>query len=147
MPLEIERKFLVTSDQWRAAVTSSVSIRQGYIDGAARLVTRVRIADSDAYLTLKSRDPGLVRHEFEYAIPRDDAEALLNNFCRKPLIEKTRHFVPWQGQTWTIDVFAGAHAGLTLVEIELAAPDQEIDLPPWLGAEVTDDPAYRNEAL
>lgn len=106
----------------------------------------MRIAGDNGYLTLKSGDPGAVRLEFEYEIPLRDAEALLG-YCRAPLIEKTRHEAPWAGRVWMIDVFEGARAGLALAEIELSHPDEDFERPPWAGAEVTSDPAYRNSNL
>jgi adenylate cyclase len=146
MPIEIERKFLLASEGWRSAVRVSSRICQGYIVRTGALSVRIRTLDADAYITIKQRVPGPARAEFEYAIPREDAEALLAH-CEPPLIEKIRHHVTHDGHEWTIDEFQGHRAGLFLAECELDAPDQKISLPDWVSIEVTDDPAYRNEAL
>lgn len=146
MPIEIERKFLVASEAWRSAVSVSRLIRQGYIMRTGALSVRVRTIDAEAFITIKNRVPGPARAEFEYAIPREDAEALLG-YCDQPLIEKTRHHLTHEGREWTIDEFEGHRAGLFLAECELDAPDQTLALPDWVGGEVTNDPAYRNEAL
>lgn len=146
MPLEIERKFLVADETWRADVLKSQQIRQGYISRSGPLSARVRTIDGEAFLTIKSRAPGIAREEFEYPLPFADAETMLA-LCEKPLVEKTRHTVLHHNREWIIDEFTGEHAGLLLAECELHAPDEAIDLPVWTGAEVTDDPAYRNEAL
>lgn len=146
MPVEIERKFLVISDDWRAAVTASRRIRQGYVVRTGALSVRVRIINGDAFLTLKNRVPGSTREEYEYAIPLADAEALLGH-CEPPLIEKTRHQVTHAGREWVVDEFGAAQAGLLLAECELSAANETIDVPAWAGREVTSDPAYRNEAL
>lgn len=147
MAIEIERKFLVASDAWRAESFLDETIRQGYLARAENVTIRVRVIDSDhAVLTIKSREQGPIREEFEYAIPIADAEALLAR-CTGTLIEKVRHSVAFSGRTWTIDEFRGDRAGLILAECELGSVDDALDLPPWTGEEVTNDPAYRNEAL
>jgi adenylate cyclase len=147
MPQEIERKFLVESDEWRRHSKRPRPIRQGYIVRGPEVVVRVRIFGAHAYLTIKSTDPGRVRTEFEYEIPLEHAEALLAHACTGPVIEKTRHKLEWAGLDWVIDEFGGALSGLVLAEVELHFADQEIDIPPWAGKEVTDDPDYRNERL
>lgn len=147
MPVEIERKFLVADDGWRAAVQRGEHIRQGYVARGPAVVVRVRVCGADAFLTLKGRAEGAVRAEYEYAVPRAHAEELLAHACEGAVIEKTRHHLLWRGAPWTVDEFEGALAGLVMAEIELTAADQPVALPPWAGREVTDDPAYRNEAL
>ncbi|MBI1186559.1 MAG: CYTH domain-containing protein [Alphaproteobacteria bacterium] len=147
MAREIERKFLVAGEGWRSDADAGASIRQGYITRTGAASVRVRIIDGKAYLTVKSTNPGLVRTEFEYAIPMADAERLLADACEPPLIEKTRHTVRFGAHDWSVDVFGGALAGLTIAEVELAAPDEAVEIPPWAAREVTDDPRYRNEAL
>ncbi|MET0181754.1 MAG: CYTH domain-containing protein [Caulobacterales bacterium] len=146
MALEIERKFLVSSDAWRVSAVSSVNIRQGYLSRAGEVSMRVRIAGTAAFLTLKTRDAGAVRQEFEYAIPPDEAERLLT-LCEPPLIEKVRYRVPFGGRVWEVDEFKGSRAGLVLAECELQDAGDMLSIPEWVGAEVTSDPAYRNEAL
>jgi adenylate cyclase len=147
MAMEIERKFLVRNDDWRAAVTRSKGICQGYLDRNETLSTRIRVVDkSAATLTIKSSRAGLRRLEFEYAIPHEDAEQLLK-LRRGGLVVKTRHIVPWHGLTWEIDVFEGDNAGLVIAEIELDHETQKFKLPPWLGAEITGQPQYYNSTL
>ena len=146
MATEIERKYLVISDAWRAGAKATV-IRQGYLCRGAGHVVRVRTYGSDAFLTIKADGVGISRVEYEYAVPFDDANAMLDSLCGTPLIEKTRHEVVVGGLIWVIDVFAGANAGLVVAELELSHEDQPFDLPPWVGTEVSADPRYFNAAL
>lgn len=146
MPTEIERKFLVVDDRWRASARSSEFLRQGYLPNAPGATVRVRRAGPFAFLTVKGE--GIVaRPEFEYPIPIGDAEALLASLCRPPLIEKTRHDVWHDGLVWHVDEFHSGNQGLVLAEVELQAVDQAVSLPLWVGREVTGDPAYRNSKL
>ncbi|WP_431285759.1 CYTH domain-containing protein [Humitalea sp. 24SJ18S-53] len=148
MAVEIERKFLVASDAWRAAAGPGVPLRQGYLTepGHPRGVSvRVRREGDAATLTVKGPG-GLSRAEFETAIPIADAEAMLDSLCG-PLVEKTRHLLHHAGHDWTVDVFAGRLAGLVLAEIELPDPAATPPIPPWAGREVTEDPRYRNNIL
>lgn len=146
MAVEIERKFLVASDAWREGARGE-TFRQGYLCISQDATVRVRIAGERAYLTIKGATAGMSRAEFEYDIPVADAEAMLQDHCLKPLIEKTRYDVPYAGKVWTVDVFGGENAGLIVAEIELDHGEEDFSLPPWAGAEVTDDPRYRNSAL
>ncbi len=147
MAVEIERKFLVTSDEWRSRTVCSRRVRQGYLSNGTITSVRIRtIAPQDAFLTVKSADSGLSRSEFEYPVPFDDAEAMLQ-LCVGALIEKTRHFVRQGCHTWEIDVFEGANAGLVVAEVELPHLDATIEYPSWLGEEVTCDRRYSNASL
>lgn len=148
MPIEIERKFLVSREAWRPLVSKRRTIKQGYLTrGNAPAVVRVRINDEGhSRLTIKSAATGPARGEFEYDIPMDHAAELLK-LCGDHTLTKTRHCVPAGELTWEIDVFEGRHAGLVIAEVELSSPDQQLPLPPWLGKEVTDDPSYSNENL
>jgi len=145
--IEIERKFLVAHDDWRSGATDGVLYRQGYLSRHANRSVRVRIAGDRAWLTTKGIISDLSRHEFEYAIPVEDAEQMLEKMCIKSLIEKTRYLVFFAGCTWEVDEFSGENAGLVIAEIELDSEDQEVALPAWLGTEVTDDLRYRNVNL
>ena len=151
MAVEIERKFLVASDSWRQSEDGGelqgVAFRQGYIPTEGLTTVRVRLEGDQAKLTIKGKNQGLSRAEFEYAIPVSDAEQMLDNLCARPLIEKTRYFYPYAGFTWEIDVFEGENAGLVIAEVELESEDQLVELPPWLGAEVSADPRYYNVNL
>jgi len=146
MAVEVERKFLVTSDAWRAGA-EACNIRQGYLCLGEETTVRVRIAGAQAFITVKSKTEGLSRAEFEYGIPLADAEAMLENLCARPLIEKTRHAVEHAGKTWTIDVFEGENEGLVVAEVELTSPEEVVALPEWAGEEVTYDTRYRNSSL
>jgi CYTH domain-containing protein/CHAD domain-containing protein len=142
MPLEIERKFLVESDEWRASAGAGRLMRQFYLTQTSQAVVRLRIEGREqAVLTIKSAKPGLSRQEFEYPIPVTDAEALAV-LREGRILEKTRFRVPYAGHTWEVDVYAGDHQGLVLAEIELASEDERWDSPPWLGCEVTGDGGY-----
>jgi adenylate cyclase len=144
---EIERKFLVSGDTWRSAVVSRMRIRQAYLTRKGRCSVRVRLTDSQlATLTVKTAGGGLARHEYEYDIPRADAEEMLP-YRDGAVIEKVRHIIPAGDLKWEIDVFAGESAGLILAEIELQRPDQEFRIPGWLGTEVTGDRRYYNADL
>jgi adenylate cyclase len=147
MPVEIERKFLVSSDGWRDGA-SGISIRQGYLLRDADRTVRIRIAGESGFITVKGRrgESGLARAEFEYAIPLEDAEEMLR-LCLPPLIEKTRHVVLHAGSRWEVDEFYGDNAGLIVAELELPSEDAEFEKPPWLGMEVSDDPRYFNSRL
>lgn len=144
MALEIERKFLVTSDAWRA--TPGIRLRQGYLNRDKDRTVRVRIAGNDAFLTVKGRTTGTTRAEFEYAIPLADAEQLLA-LCDGPLIDKIRRVVVHQGSQWEVDEFLGDNAGLVVAEIELQSEDQAFARPDWLGQEVSADTRYFNSSL
>jgi len=146
MPVEIERKFLVVGDGWRPLSRSSQRYRQGYLSLGPASTVRVRRAGPVAFLTVKG-DGQIARAEFEYGIPIEDAEAMLAGLCHRPLVEKTRHEVWHAGLLWQVDEFEGCNKGLVLAEVELAALDQPVELPSWVGREVTDDPRYRNSEL
>jgi adenylate cyclase len=146
MPVEIERKFLVRGDAWRGAGVGQ-RIRQGYLSREDGTTVRVRRAGTRACITIKGAADGPARPEYEYEIPCDHAEEMLQGLCHKPLIEKTRYRVDHGGATWQVDEFAGDNDGLVLAEIELRDAAQSFDLPDWVGAEVTDDRRYRNASL
>jgi Uncharacterized protein conserved in bacteria len=153
MGIEIERKFLLAGDGWRAAVERTQPMAQGYLndlslagDGPQKASMRVRIEGERAFLNLKSRQLGHTRQEFDYPIPVEDARQLLA-LCVGGLVEKHRHYLRHGGHLWEIDEFLGDNAGLVVAEIELADPDEAFDRPDWLGAEVTDQPRYYNLAL
>ena len=146
MALEIERKFLVISDNWQRLGTPEV-VRQGYLSRDIERTVRVRIKGDKAFLTIKGRNEGAVRTEFEYAIPTDEATVLLDTLALKPLIEKTRTKVAYAGKIWEIDRFFGENEGLVLAEVELASENETVQLPSWIGQEVTHLTRYYNSAL
>ena len=153
MGIEIERKFLVTGDGWRAAAREVVPMAQGYIndqkamdEGAMKASVRVRIAGDEAFLNLKSRELGHTRQEFDYAIPVDDARGLMA-LSVGGVVDKRRHYVEVGGWLWEVDEFLGENAGLVVAEIELDSADEAFDPPAWIGAEVTHLKRYYNLAL
>ncbi|MGE0849412.1 MAG: CYTH domain-containing protein [Hyphomicrobiaceae bacterium] len=147
MSFEIERKFLLASDAWRALATDRIPIRQAYLSGDGKASIRVRIKDKGgATLTVKSRGAERRRLELEYPIPVLEAEAMIA-LRRGSLIEKVRHAVPYGGCIWEVDVFEGENAGLVIAEVELLEEHQRIDVPAWVGPEVTGQPQYYNGAL
>ena len=146
MSLEIERKFLLKTTQPLQGL-AGVVIRQGYLSDTSQANLRVRIKAEKAYLTVKSKTVGLVRKEFEYEIPVQDAEEMLSQFCQKPLVEKTRYKLEYAGYIWEIDVFVGENAGLVLAEVELASAEDTLDLPAWIDREVTQDKRFYNAYL
>ena len=145
MGLEIERKFLVKDASWKGQVPG-VSYRQGYLSRHRERTVRVRTAGEKAYLTIKGRSRGTVRSEYEYEIPHGEALELLT-LCEKPVIEKVRHRITYQGVVWEVDEFGGENQGLVVAEVELATENQTIQLPPWVGAEVTTEEKYYNSSL
>lgn len=144
--IEIERKFLVSSDLWRAAATPGIRYRQGYLAKSKLGTVRIRKAELAASVTIKSPRRGLVREEHSYAVTLAEADELLA-LCNGQVLEKVRHLVEHHGFIWEIDVYEGPAAGLVVAEIELEHEHQLFALPPWLGAEITFDPKYRNSAI
>ncbi len=144
---EIERKFLVVGDGWRAACVRSERLVDGLLASSRTRKVRVRLYADRATLTVKTARKGRVRHEFEYEIPVADAEQLLRTECGRTRLAKIRHYVPHEGFTWEVDVYEAPLDGVVLAEVELSSPDQQPPLPPWAGAEVTDDPAFRKRRL
>ncbi len=147
MTIEIERKFLVINDNWRSLAQGKV-YRQGYIETANKITTiRVRIIGEKAYLTIKSKTEGISRHEFEYPVPLEDGKIMLDTLCNRPLIEKIRYQLYHDNLMWEIDEFQGENQGLIIAEVELQDENQIINLPDWVGKEVSDDPKYYNVNL
>jgi adenylate cyclase len=155
MGFEIERKFLVRSEDWRKLATARNEIRQAYLDTNPKVSVRVRIRDnSKATLTLKSSSSALRRLELEYSIPTLEAEALIP-LRHGNVVEKLRHIVPYDSTqdgngeklVWEVDEFSGANAGLIIAEIELPREDYPVELPPWIGQEVTGQTQYYNGSL
>ena len=153
MAIEIERKFLLADDGWRAGIESSEPIAQGYLvsaqalrDGTARASVRARLAGAQAWLNIKAAKLGIERAEFEYPIPVDDARNLLATLC-DGVLEKTRHHVRVDGVLFEVDEFAGDNHGLVVAEVELPAVDAPFPRPSWLGREVSALTRYYNVNL
>jgi adenylate cyclase len=146
MGIEIERKFLVKNETWKGQ-GSSTYLRQGYISSDRDRIVRIRIEGDAAVLTIKGRSEGISRGEWEYPIPVEDAQQLLDGVCEKPLIEKTRHRIARDGVVWEVDEFYGDNAGLVVAEVELESEQQAFVKPDWLGEEVSHDHRYANANL
>jgi adenylate cyclase len=147
MRFEIERKFLVVHDGWRAAATHRMELRDGLIGQYARSKVRVRLDGGRAWITVKGARQGLGRPEFEYEIPAADAEHMLTGLCIGRTLEKTRSVVPFAGLSWTVDEFRGPLAGIVLAEVELEDENQDFTRPDWVGPEVTGDLRFRQSTL
>ena len=146
MPLEIERKFLV-ADASCIEGAKGTACKQGYLWVKGEAVVRARIEGRRAVLTLKGRTRGIARSEYEYEIPLQHGEEILAAMCSGPLVEKTRYEIEWAGRVWEVDVFAGDNEGLVVAEVELASEDEAVDIPPWVGEEVSGDSRYYNANL
>ena len=144
--VEIERKFLVASNAWRSSCTGVCLLRQGYIAIDAGNTVRIRTEGDRAWLTIKGEQRGLQRAEFEYDVATDDADMLML-LCRERLVEKTRHLVPHGDLVFEVDEFHGENEGLVLAELELPDASLNVNLPIWIGREVSDDPRYSNASL
>ena len=147
MGVEIERKFLLKDDSWKKSISESFNIVQGYLSREKGRTVRIRRKGDEAYITIKGvTDADLKTPEFEYRVPVADFDGLIK-LALPGVIEKTRHIVVHDGMRWEIDVFGGAHKGLTLAEIELTSKDQVFTKPAWLGEEVTGQAKYTNAVL
>jgi len=146
MGKEIEKKFLLISDDWRN-LGSGESYCQGYLNAEKDRTVRVRTVGDQGYLTIKGPSVGAARLEYEYNIPIGEAKEILHHLCHKPLIEKIRYKIPFASFIWEVDEFKGENEGLIFAEIELSYEGQNFEKPPWVGREVTDDPRYYNANL
>jgi adenylate cyclase len=144
---EIERKFLVKSDIWRAQIFQSKRIKQAYFCNTEKASLRVRISDESAYLSSKTMTYQIRRHEFEYEIPLHDAEFMIEHMCMGSPIIKFRHLVKVDEHTWEIDEFSGDNRGLIVAEIELQSESEVFTRPHWLGHEVSHEGRYMNMSL
>lgn len=148
MGIEIERKFLVTGEEWRLAAKPGCLMRQGYCVPAGGAVTvRIRCSADRASLAIKGPREGIVRSEFEYEVPLADAEEMLRTLCANRTVEKLRYGIEAGGLTWHVDEFRGENSGLVFAEVELESADQLVKLPPWVGEEITGRHEYRNSVL
>lgn len=145
---EVERKFLVTSEDFKAEAESALKIRQGFLCTDPERTVRVRLQDGSGKITVKgiSDKAGVSRFEWEHNITGDEASKLLE-LCTGNIIAKTRYCVPFAAHVFEVDVFEEANAGLIVAEVELQEPDEAFEKPRWLGEEVTGDPRYYNAQL
>ena len=147
MALEIERKFLVSAENLsKIHLTDGEKISQGYLSTDIEKTVRVRIKKNRAFLSVKTKNIGIVRNEFEYEIPVDDAEELLK-LCEPKILSKIRYKVEYENHIWEVDIFEGKLSGLILAEVEINSPDEPVKIPDWADKEVSDDPKYYNVNL
>lgn len=144
MPVEIERKFLVNKERWNLVEKPKINrIKQGYLLTDPNKTIRVRLKNTKGYITIKGLSVGATRQEFEYEIPRKDAEQLLEKFSVSNL-EKNRYEILYKGKLWEVDEFLGDNSGLIIAEIELNNESEIFELPNWIEKEVTDNKQYYN---
>ena len=146
MGIEIERKFLTDTDKL-PPLTNGYTIKQGYIQTADHTTVRVRIRNQDAFLTIKGKSVGARRLEFEYPIPLQDANDMLDDLCQSSVIDKTRYLIENEGHTWEVDIFEGSNKGLVVAEVELESEEETFIFPSWVTKEVTNDIRYFNSNL
>lgn len=146
MGKEIERKFLVTGDQYKT-LARGIAVEQGFLSIDIEHSVRIRLFDGKGYLTIKGASRGISRSEFEYEIPAPDARVMLDEMCIQPIIRKFRYRISFEGFIWEVDEFFGENQGLVIAEIELNQEDQSFPLPPWIGQEVTGDQRFYNISL
>lgn len=148
MGIEIERKFLLKNDDWKALATQAYVIKQGYLqsglEASQKSSVRIRISNKTANINVKSVERSAIRQEFEYEIPLHDAEQMLQTLCGDVVVEKTRYYVPYASHLWEVDVFEGENRGLKMAEIELTSLDEHFEKPDWIGPEVSHDERYYN---
>ncbi len=150
MMMEIEHKFLITNDNWRASADQGTRYRQAYITTASPTTVRVRIAGDVGYLTIKGKcsgELGITRPEFEYEIPLADAEYMIAKVVDSQLIDKHRYIVEHAGKIWEVDVFSGDNEGLVVAEIELTSENEKFAIPTWVGECVSGQKCYSNSNL
>jgi len=146
MAKEIERKFLVKNLKFKE-LGYSYKIEQSYICIEDGRVVRVRRCSNHAFLTIKSASVGFSRYEFEYEIPVDDAQKMLETVCIQPTLKKERYVVIFENKKWEIDVFEQENSGLIIAEIELESEDETFNIPDFIGQEVTNDERYYNSYI
>lgn len=146
--LEIERKFLVASEDFKKAALRKNHIAQGYLNSHPERTVRVRIKGETGYLTIKGKgnETGMTRFEWETEIALAEARNLIQ-LCESGVIEKIRYEVEIGNHTYEIDEFFGENEGLVVAEIELKSEDENFEKPVWLGQEVTNDERYYNAYL
>jgi adenylate cyclase len=147
MAAEIERKFLVAGNEWRNIAARREHLVDGLLSASPAGLLRVRLYGSHATLTLKSAAQGLIRDEYEYEIPVADAQEMIDRHCNGDILEKTRHFVEYEGFTWHVDEYGGILNGIILAEVEMERPDMHVPLPDWIGREVTGNREFQKIAL
>lgn len=146
MAYEIEHKYLVVDDSYKDLATGKVDIRQGYLNRNPDRTVRIRKMGNKGFLTVKSRNHGAKRMEFEYEIPGNDAEEILK-LAEPGIVEKTRYMVPFHGLLWEVDEFHGDLNGVTVAEVEIPDTDATYVKPPFIGEDITGNPEYYNSNM
>ncbi len=147
MAVEIERKFLVKKATWNAIEKGKGNYyRQGYMAKETNQTIRVRVTEETGYLTIKGPTTGISRPEYEYKIPKQDAEEMLNIFCNN-IVCKIRYKIEFANKLWEVDEFMNDNEGLIVAEIELRDENEKFDLPDWVEKEVTGEKRYNNSKL
>lgn len=146
--IEIERKFLVNSNNYRTEASSVITITQGYLNSDPERSVRIRLTNQTGFLTVKgkSNTSGLSRFEWEKELSKTEAEALLK-LCENTIISKTRYNVPVGAHVFEVDEFLGDNSGLVVAEVELGSEEESFSKPDWLGEEVTGITKYYNSSL
>lgn len=146
MATEIEHKYLVINDSYKAEECAVSEITQGFLSRNPERTVRVRIRDNKAFITIKGKGNGMAHPEYEYSIPLEDAKEMLS-LCEPPVIIKTRYIVMHEGNRWEVDEFHGDLQGLVIAELEVPSEGYRFPLPPFVGTEVTGDSRYYNSQL
>ncbi len=146
MATEIEKKFLVVNDRYKNSEKKAL-FRQGYLSVDFERTVRVRSYNGQGFLTVKGKTKSCSREEYEYSIPIQEAERMLDKLCIRPIIEKIRYFMTYEGYKWVVDEFLGVNEGLVTAEIELESEHQTFVKPDWVGNEITYDIRYFNSNL
>lgn len=150
MAREIERKFLLKNNDWKNLAHQQTPFAQGYLtplDANAKSSVRIRIEGVNANINIKSLEIGLSRDEYEYSIDFDDAKKMLATLAVGPVIEKIRYLVKFGQHIWEIDEFSGDNAGLVVAEVEIADENETVEMPDWVGREVTQEKRFYNISL
>jgi len=147
MAIEIERKFLIVNNEWKQLKQSSNHYHQAYFCNTSKVSVRVRVSDADAWVSFKSATVDISRFEYEYNVPLEEAQHMIDQFSQGSVISKIRYFVPIGPHIWEIDVFEGDNKGLVVAEIELSSVTETFTKPDWVGDEVSDDVRYFNSNL
>ena len=147
MALEIERKFLVSAENLSELhLVDGEKISQGYLCTDIEKTVRVRIKKNRGFISVKTKNIGIVRNEFEYEIPANDAEELLK-LCEPNILQKIRYKIEYENHVWEVDIFEGKLAGLIMAEVEINSADEIVEIPSWIGQEVSNDSRFYNVKL
>ena len=146
MDLEIERRFLIKNDNWKEFITKKTFIEQGYLSNSLNdWIIRVRLIGKNSKITLKKHIKGFTNFEFEYSIPRSDAETIMSNLSNT--IKKDRYFLEIEKKSWIIDCFKENNYPLEIAEIELSNEEEDLFLPSFISKEITGLTHYSNFSL